>query len=194
MGDEFWVRIESGVWLHVTCCGDKGFLRGEEGNPWHDGGSNTMSGDESAVSDTSLAIILQDPMEPLDLDRFDERISANGLLATVQRPVESVLKATPLTHVFVISVSSSHPDDETLIWLDQTGRKIDQMVRPEGEAEIMIWTDPFSNEGLVECQNIEGGEWWELDEQRVEKGDRWDYSYNGSTYQSKRTQTYKGNK
>lgn len=98
-------------------------------------------------------------MEPLVLDRYDERTSTHGLLVAVQRPVAGVLRATPLTTVFVVSASSCLPEEEELLWLRKTEVKLDRRTRPDGEEGEVAWEDPFSKEGLVEYRNIAGGEW-----------------------------------
>ena len=180
--DVFRVRIEGGIWLNVTCCGDMGFLSREEGEIWMNRGADGKGGLESIRADTSLAIVLQDELEPSVLDRYDERTSMQGLLAVVQRPVAGVLRATPLTDVFVISASSCLPEDEQHLWIKEIAAKLDRKTRPDGKEGEVAWEDPFSKEGLVEWKNTDGGQWWELDAQQMEKGDRWNYGYDGRHY------------
>lgn len=83
--------MEGGIWLHVTCCGNMGFLRRDEGEIWTNRETDDKGGFEGKRMHKSLAIVLEDQMEPSVLDPYDERTSAQGLLAVVQRPVAGVL-------------------------------------------------------------------------------------------------------
>ena len=182
IGDVFWVRMEGDIWLHISCCGDIGFLRREESDILITEGSDGNGDAEGTRAGTSLAIILQDQMEPSVLDRYDERTSAYGLLVLAQRPVSGILRVTPLMDVFVVSASSCLPEEEELLFLKEMATKLDQWTLPVGSCEAVKWRDPFSKEGLVEWRNKNGAEWWELDDQSIEKGDRWNYGYDGTHY------------
>ena len=181
IGDVFWVRIEEGIWLHVTCCGDMGFLRRDERRIYMYRGEDT-DGSAGTKVDTCLAIVLQDEMDASMLDGNDGRTTAQGLLAVVQRPLAGVLRAKPLTDVFVVGANWTLWDDEGFTWLREMAAKLDLSVRPDGNEGNVAWEDPFSKEGVVECRNIDGSEWWELDDQTIKQGDRWTYGYDGQHY------------
>lgn len=181
IGDNFWARTEGGIWLHVTCCGDLGFLRKEEGRIYTYRGEGT-DGSAGTKVDTSLAIVLQDEINASMLDRDDGRTAAQGLLAEVQRPLAGVLRAKPLTDVFVVAANWNFQDEEEFLWLLEMAAKLDRSVRPAGKEGEVAWEDPFSKEGVVECRNTDGSEWWELDDQSIQQGDRWIYGYDGQHY------------
>lgn len=182
IGDGFWVRMEDGIWLHVACCGDIGFMRRDEQEILITKEADDKGDLESIRDEKSLAIILQDSMEPTVLDRDDERTAAYGLLVAAQRPVAGVLRADPLMDVFVVSASSCLPEEEELQWLQEMATKLDHQSRPNGKETEVTWKDPFSKEGLVEWRNRDGGEWCEVDDQDSKKGDRWNYGYDGTHY------------
>lgn len=158
IGDVFFVRIEEGIWLHVTCCGDMGFLRREEGTIWMHRGADDTSASAGEKADTNLANVLQNLIDASMLDGDDERTYIQGLLVVVQRPLADVVRARPLTDVFVVAASWSLPEDEGLLWVREIAAKLDRRTRPDGKEGEVAWKDPFSKEGLVVCKNIDGSE------------------------------------
>lgn len=125
---------------------------------------------------------LQDQMEALVLDRYDERTSAYGLLVVAERPASGILKVIPSMDIFVVSATSGLPEEEELLFLKEMAKDLDSWTRPVGMGEEVVWRDPFSKEGLVEWTNKHGAAWWELDDQNKQKGDRWNYSYDDTHY------------
>lgn len=118
--DDFWARIENDIWLHVTCSGEKGFLRKDEGDTVFQ-----PENDSDDADTASLAIIFQNPMEPAVLDAFDEGTSTEGLLVSVTRNADLALQARPITQVFVVSASSCWPSQEPLIAVQRIAEQID---------------------------------------------------------------------
>ena len=182
IGDVFWVRIERDIWLYISCCGDEGFQRKDESEILITKGAAGNDDAELTRAGTSLAIILQNEMEPLVLDQYDKRSTAYGLLAVAERPAAGRMKVTPLMDVFVVSASSCMAEEEELLFLKEMAKKLDQWTRPVGRCEEVLWRDPFSKEGLVEWRNRNGADWWELDDTSIVKGDRWNYGYDGKHY------------
>lgn len=87
--------------------------------------------------------------------------------------------------MFVVSASSCTPEEEELVSLKEVASKLDRRTRPDGKKGEVAWKDPFSNDGLVEYRNTDESQWWELDDQHMEKGDRWNYGYDGRHYLSR---------
>jgi hypothetical protein len=176
--DRFWVR-HGGAWLLISCSSEKGFALREAGTLALASGTGDAAGRRDD-SEKSLAIITQNLMLPETEEAFDEAATTLGVLAVVTRPDNGALSATPLMDVFVVSATAiailASEERQRLVDLAE---QLDALTRPGIERGMVRWEDPFTEEGLVEWKNVQGGEWHEVDFASGGQGDRWNYVCDG---------------
>jgi len=179
INNDFWARIENDIFLHVTCSGEKGFLRKDEGDNLFKPRTNIGNAERA-----SLAIILQNSMEPAVLDALDERTSTQGLLVFATRDADLTIRAYPITQVFVVSANSCLADDEAFLAVQRIAAEVKDLQKsPDAQASPKNDYVEYSQTTL-EWDNVVGADttMTSRETKSGQTGGRWAYSVEGQHY------------